>query len=190
MNGKCGYFECKWKFELLNNLTHKVYKYFTYFIVMELYFGWWFKCNCHFQAKGQIPNLAWRALLSVSVTRPPPVLFKLRTLKPDQGLSRQTRGFQARYRLLLWTLSDFRFQILDFRFWVPDFWLQISDFRFLISDFGCQILVYRFQILNFGFQRISDFGFFRFQILDFRFWISGFVFQILDFRIWISDFGF
>ena len=27
---------------------------------------------CHFQAKGQMPNLAWRALLSVSARRPPP----------------------------------------------------------------------------------------------------------------------
>ena len=30
------------------------------------------------------------------VRRPPPVLFKLRALKPDQGLSSLTRGFQGR----------------------------------------------------------------------------------------------
>ena len=52
----------------------------------------------------------------VSFSDHPPVLFKLRALKPDQGLSRQTRGFQARYGWSLWTLSDFRFQILDVRF--------------------------------------------------------------------------
>ena len=129
---------------------------------------------CQFQANGQMPNLAWRALLSVSVPRRPPVLFKLRALKPDQGLSRQTRGFQARYRLLLWTLSDFRFQILDFRFWMPDFGLQISDFGFQISH-----------IFYFRFWNFSDFRFwnldFRFRISDFRFLISDFECQILDF---------
>ena len=98
-------------------------------------------CFCHFQAKGQMPNLAWRALLSVSAARPPPpppVLFKLRALKPDQGLSSLTRGFQGRPGASKpdmdghfghFQISDFGFQILDVRF-------QITDFKFWISDFG------------------------------------------------------
>jgi len=76
---------------------------------------------------------------------------------------------------------------------------RISDVRFQISDFGLfQILdFFRFQILNFRFWildfRFWTFSYFRFWTLDFRFWtfqISDFVFQISDFWLFqITDFG-
>ena len=102
---------------------------------------------------------------------PPPVLFKLRALKPDQGLSSLTRGFQGRPGASK-----------------PDMDGHFGHFQ--ISDFGFQILDVRFQITDFKFWISVDFS--RFQITDYRFWISDFEFQISDFgfRFWISDFGF
>ena len=88
----------------------------------------------------QMPNLAWRALLSVSpVPRSPPVLLKLRALKSDQGLSSLTRCFQGRPGASKpdmdghfghFQISDIGFQILDIRFWMSDFRLQILNFGF------------------------------------------------------------
>ena len=127
------------------------------------------------------PSQAQRSKLSVgrpyyqfpSPVPRPPVLFKLRALKPDQGLSSLTRGFQGRPGASKpdmdghfghFQISDIGFQILDIRFW--------------ISDFGCQILNFRFQISGFGFHILE----FRFETPDFEFWILDFGFQILDFR--------
>ena len=120
---------------------------------------------CHFQAKGQMPNLAWRALLSVSVTRRPPPSAARSYL--NSGLSSLTRGSQAwpgafkadqglPSQIWMVTLDTFRFQILDFRFWISDFGCQIwkilgSGFRFRISDSGFQISDFGYQISKFGF---------------------------------------
>ena len=131
-----------------------------------------------------MPNLAWRALLSVSVRRRPPVLFKLRALKPDQGLSSLTRGYQGRPGASKpdldghfghFQISDFGCQIFYLRF--LRFFI-FSVFRFWISDFRLQIIM-----LDFRFQNLV----FRFQITDFKFLISDFGFQITDFKLWISD---
>ena len=74
---------------------------------------------CHFQAKGQMPNLAWRALLSVSAAAGPRSYL-------NSGLSSLTRGFQVRPGASK-----------------PDMDGHFGQFQ--ISDFGCQILDFRFQ---------------------------------------------